>query len=141
MSAFRIAKTNFKPTPKAKPSKSKDYVAFIHDCPSVISGKYPVEAAHLSEADTYYLHYGRGKGTKAPDRWVLPLTAEEHRASHNYPGGEMAFWSDHGINPHELATIIWGAFCERGTDALPWVIAKINSGLASAGRLRERIEQ
>jgi hypothetical protein len=130
MSGFRIAR-DIRPdaTPKAKAVKSKDFLSFIHDCPSVISGQSPVQAAHLSAADPYYLHYGRGKSSKAGDRWILPITFQEHLASHDYPGGELAFWAAHGINPHELSTIIWGAFCERGTDALPWVIAKINAGL------------
>ena len=128
--AFEIRKENVTSFPKAKAAKSKGYLAFVHELPSVISGRSPVEAAHLSTANPYWMHYGRGKGTKAADRWVLPLTSDEHSSQHNFPGGEMAFWHAQQINPHELATILWGAYCERGDDALPWCIEKINQTLS-----------
>jgi len=136
--AYEIPKQNTYMFPKAKPAKSKGYLSFIHDLPSVISGRSPVEAAHLSSANTYWMHYGRGKGTKAADRWVLPLTQDEHSAQHRFPGGEMAFWEAHGINPHELATILWGAYNERGDEALAWCEAKINQVLAERGALPNR---
>lgn len=131
--AYEIRKENTFSFPKAKASKSKGYLSFIHELPSVLSGRSPVEAAHLSTANTFWMHYGRGKGTKAADRWCLPLTREEHASQHSFPGGEMAFWHYHQLNPHELATILWGAYCERGDEAVEWCIAKINQGLSDTG--------
>ena len=134
--AYQIRKTAdpFYAMPKAKPAKNKDYLAFIHELPCCVTGRHGVEAAHLSMAAPQYGHYGRGKQRKASDRWVLPLTSEEHARQHDI--GEERFWS--GQNPHVLALTIYGLWTEYGTDAQPFATAIINQGLALAGRLRER---
>lgn len=137
MSAWRIA-SNVKPdpTPKARPSKSKGYLAFIHSLPCVISGVYGVEAAHLSMAAPKYGHYGRGKGSKVSDRWCLPLSGAHHRRQHSM--SEEAFWDESGINPHVLALTIHGLWTDLGDDAEPFAAAIINQRLANSNRLRER---
>lgn len=134
--AFEIRKTEFQPVPKRKPQKSKDYLSFLHQLPCVVTGVRVVEAAHLSSAALQYGHYGRGKGSKAPDRWALPLSPEQHRRQH--AGNEMAYWRSVGINPHILALTIWGLFSEMGDDAEPFAAAIINQQLAYAGRLPSR---
>ena len=139
MSAFRIANTNFAPTPKRKATKSKDYLSFIHELPCCVTGEYGVEAAHLSSPALQLGHYGRGKGSKAPDRWALPLSSTQHRIQHSM--NEMEFWKRAGIDPHVLALTIFGLWADMGDDAAPYATAIINQGLAMAGRLRERIEQ
>ena len=139
MSAFRIARSNFEPTPKSKPAKSKSYLAFIHELPSAISGVYGVEAAHLSFANTLFCHYGRAKGHKASDAWAIPLTPDEHSRQHQM--GEEAFWRETGINPHATAAALWMAYSTLGDEAVQFATARINQGLALASRLRERIEQ
>jgi hypothetical protein len=108
------------------PVKSKDYVSWLHNLPCIVSGGWPVEAAHLSEPNEKYGHTGRGKGRKASDRWVLPLTEQIHRQQHQ--GNEMAFWERHGINPHEACLVLWGLFNERGDDAIPQAQMLIQSG-------------
>lgn len=77
-----------------------------------------------------YGHYGRGKGAKAPDRWALPLSPDEHARQHRI--GEEAFWRRHGINPHALALTISGLWSDMGDDAKPFAIAIINQHLATA---------
>lgn len=134
--AFEIRKEPTYSFPKAKPTKSKGYLAFVHALPCVITGQYGVEAAHLSMAAPQYGHYGRGKGHKASDRWVLPLTSEEHSRQHRI--GEHQFWACTGTNPHVLALTIHGLWTDLGADAEPFAIAIINQNLAAAGRLRER---
>jgi hypothetical protein len=134
--AFQIRKTEFQPTPKRKAQKSKNYLSFIHRLPCVVTGRTAVEAAHLSSAAPQYGHYGRAKGTKVSDRWVLPLAPEEHRAQH--AGNEMAYWQSVGINPHMLALTIYGLFSEMGDDAEPFASAIINQQLAVNGRLPSR---
>ncbi|MDK4703860.1 DUF968 domain-containing protein [Rhizobium sp. CNPSo 4062] len=139
MTAFRIANTNFEPTPKRKATKSKSYLSFIHSLPCCVSGEYGVEAAHLSSAFPQFGHYGRGKGSKAPDRWALPLLPEQHRIQHSM--NEMEFWRRAGIDPHILALTIFGLWSDMGDDAQPFAAAIINQRLATAGRLREREDQ
>lgn len=49
MAGFRIAHyITPDPTPKRRPAKSKDYLAFVHNLPCVVTGVYGVQAAHLS---------------------------------------------------------------------------------------------
>ncbi len=134
--AFEIRKTNVVAIPKRKSQKSKDYLSFLHRLPCVVTGVRIVEAAHLSTARLEYGHYGRGKGSKAPDRWALPLSPEQHRRQHS--GNEMAYWQSVGINPHILALTIWGLFSEMGDDAEPFAAAIINQQLAANGRLPSR---
>lgn len=138
MSGFRIAAnaSSFAPTPKVKSLKSRDYLSFIHELPCCVTGVHTVEAAHLSTADTRYGHHGRAKGTKAGDRWALPLSPEQHRRQH--AGNEMAYWKSVGIDPHFLALVLWGLWSELGDSAAPFAIAVINRNLAEAGRLPSR---
>lgn len=138
--AYRIAAA-LKPdeTPKRKPRKNGDYLAFLHNLPCVVSGEREVQAAHLSFAAPRYGHYGRGKGSKAPDRWALPLSAGEHRRQHSM--NEESYWRSVGINPHVLALTIFGLWSDMGDDAEPFAAAIINQHLADAGRLRERLDQ
>lgn len=121
--AFEIRKSAPVAFPKRKPAKSKDYLAFIRRLPCVVTGRYPVEAAHLSFSAPAYGHYGRGRGSKAPDRWALPLHPDEHRRQHSM--SERDYWE--GENPHVLALTIWGLFSDMGDDAEPFATAIINA--------------
>lgn len=125
MTAFRIAAANFNPTPKRKAAKSKDYLSFLHLLPCIVTGQHIVQAAHVSFAAPKYGHYGRGKGTKAPDRWALPLREEEHRRQHSM--NEQDYWDSVGIDPHQVALVVWGLFSDMGDDALPFAAAVIHS--------------
>ncbi|NTG07189.1 DUF968 domain-containing protein [Rhizobium rhizogenes] len=138
--AFRIANTNFDATPKRRPVKRADYLSFIHELPCVVTGKYGVQAAHVSFANTWHGHFGRGKGTKAPDRFALPLSAEEHELQHSGKLGlERDYWAVKGIDPHELANTLWGIFSDYDHgEAVARCTARINQGLAMANRLREK---
>lgn len=134
--AYQVNNVGFTAIPKRKPQKSTSYLSFIRALPCVVTGVRLVEAAHLSTACLQYGHYGRGKGTKASDRWVLPLSPEQHRRQHS--GNETAYWESVGINPHVLALTIWGLFSEMGEDAEPFATAIINQQLAVNGRLPSR---
>lgn len=140
MSAFRIAHQAASPaaTPKTKAAKSEGYLAFIHQLPCCVTGVRMVEAAHLSMAAPRYAHYGRGKGSKAHDRWALPVSPEQHRRQHSM--SERDFWAGVGINPHILALTLWGLWSDMGDDAEPFAGAIINQHLAEAGRLPTRDE-
>lgn len=137
MAGFRVA-NDYRPdpTPKAKPKKERDYVSWIHCLPCCVTGVYGVEAAHLSMAASEYGHYGRGRGTKASDRWILPLSPVKHRRQHDI--GEDLFWRSAGIDPHILALVIYGLWTEHGDAAEPFATAIINQRLANAGRLKSK---
>lgn len=139
--AFRVAPhVRTDPTPPKRPGKKAGYLAFLHKLPCVVTGAYGVEAAHVSFANTWHGHYGRAKGTKAPDRFALPLSPAQHALQHSGKlGSEQDFWQSNGIDPHELANTLWGIYCDYDEDeAVVRCTGRINQGLAIAGRLRER---
>lgn len=94
--------------PKKRPAKQKGYIAWLHTLPSCVSGVMGVEAAHTSFSSPWYGHYGRGRGTKAPDIFALPLTMMEHQESHK--GNEAEWWNKQGVNPHELCLTLWAIY-------------------------------
>lgn len=99
---------------RAKSGKDSSYLEWLHSLPCVVTGSRPVEAAHLSTANVFYGHMGRGKGQKADDRWALPLAPALHAKQH--AGNEMAFWKWTGIDPHRLALVLH-ALWEQGASA------------------------
>lgn len=139
MAGFRIAPVQREEPPKTRPKKRGDYLAFLHQLPCVVTGRYEVQAAHVSYASPMHGHYGRAKGTKAPDRFALPLCKDEHDKQHGM--NEQAYWRSVGINPHELANTLWGLFCDYDeAEAVARCTARISQGLAMAGRMRSRDE-
>lgn len=106
------------PSKRSAPVKRRDYLAFIHDLPCVVTGLSPVEAAHLSKAEPLYGHLGRAKGRKASDRWVIPLCSSEHRRQHDM--NELAYWREVGVNPYLIALVLFGLWSDMGDDALPY---------------------
>lgn len=46
-----------------------------------------------------------GLGVKPSDRFTVPLCHDHHRVQHNI--GEMAFWSQRGVDPTALAEHLW----------------------------------
>jgi hypothetical protein len=126
MAGFRIASSlTPDPTPKHKAVKKASYLDFIRSLPCVITGRDGVEAAHLSFAAPKYGHYGRGRGTKAGDRWALPLISEAHREQHK--GNEELRWRMFKINPHVLALTLFGLWSDMGDDAEPFATAIIKA--------------
>jgi hypothetical protein len=116
--------------PKKRPEKRKDYLSFIRQLPCCITGQYGVEAAHTSTAEPFYGHYGRAKGTKSPDIFALPLSAEMHRQSHS--GNEAEWWRAKGINPWVLSLTLFGIFSMYDeAEATDRATARIISGLPS----------
>ena len=101
---------------KSKPVKRGSYLSFLHSLPCVVTGtRDRIEAAHISFANPKLGHYGRGKGTKAPDRWAIPVCADEHRRSHSM--NEAEYWRSAGINPHLIALVIFGLWSDLGDEA------------------------
>lgn len=140
MMASRIAYVPREEAPKTRPAKRSDYLSFLHKLPCCVTGQTGVQAAHVSFASPWHGHYGRAKGTKAPDRFALPVCPVEHELQHSGKfGSESDYWKIKGIDPHGLANTlfcIWNDYPEH--EAVVRCEARINSGLAMAGKLKER---
>ncbi|MFK0273695.1 DUF968 domain-containing protein [Ensifer sp. NPDC090286] len=141
--AFRIANNNhLDAAPARRPAKKPAYLAFLHHLPCTVSGVYGVQAAHVSYPSLWHGAYGRGKGTKVPDRFALPLSPAEHDLQHSCKlGSERDYWASKGIDPHELANALWGVYCDyEEAEAIVRCTAIINQRLAAVGALRSRDE-
>lgn len=110
------------PTGKmSRPVKDKTYLDWIRQLPCIITGRYGVDAAHISFAAPHYGKLGRGKSQKESDRWTLPLSREQHERSHRI--GETAYWNEVGIDPCIVAMSLYGAY--PNTDLALLVIGNI----------------
>lgn len=96
--AFSNAPASGKKRPREKDGKHLD---FIRGLPCVITGKRPVEAAHIRMGDPAYAKRETGMGERPSDCWVLPLHADLHREQH--AGSERLFWARHGLDPMRIA--------------------------------------
>lgn len=90
-------------------------LSFCHELPCVLSFQCAVQAAHISFARPELGHYGRGKGTKVSDRWILPLSPTLHMEQHAH-GDERGWWESKGVEPHLLCLAIYGIFKEIGPE-------------------------
>jgi hypothetical protein len=109
--ALAVRKTGFGLQPTGKQSKRvKDgaYLDFIRQLPCIVTGRFPVEAAHISFAEPRYGKLGRGKGSKESDCWTVPLCTEEHRRQSNM--NERAYWDSVGIDPCVVAAFLFIAY-------------------------------
>jgi len=131
--AYRINKQTEESFPKAKSKKDRSYVSWLHDLPCVVTGRYGVEAAHVSYANPRYGCYGRGKGTKVSDIYALPLSPEEHRKQH-WSGNEIQYWSDVGENPHSLAVVLWAIYSQYGDAGVPFAVSAIMQRINDRGK-------
>ena len=126
--AFQIKPREDTYFPKKKATKNKGYLAWLHELPCCVTGRYGVEAAHLSYANPMFAHYGRGRGTKSSDRWALPLSPEEHRKQHSM--NEEEYWHQFPWSPHILALTIWGVYSCDGDLATEIATSVIMSRVA-----------
>lgn len=109
--AYALRKQGFDLQPtgkKSAPKKDKDYLSWLHELPCIVTGRRPVEAAHISYAEPRYGKFGRGKATKESDLWAVPLCPDEHRRQHGM--NEREFWRSVGIDPCVVALALYAAF-------------------------------
>lgn len=127
--AMTIVKSAPVAFPKQRPAKRKSYLTWLRTLPCCVTGLMGVEAAHVSYAAPFYGHYGRAKGTKAADRFALPLSPSEHRRQHAM--NEEAYWTSAGINPHGLANTLFGIWSDYDEyEATERATARIMDGLS-----------
>ena len=111
--AFKRQDTAFSSSRRAKETERVDnpnHRAWICTLPSVISGEYGCECAHINYRDKRFGKPERGKGTRASDRFVLPLTPDEHRTgpqAQHKTGHERQWWEAQGIDATTLADDLW----------------------------------
>lgn len=101
-SAFSNAPSKGQKRPRREDGK---HLAWIRTLPCLVTGKRPVEAAHIRYADPVYGKRDVGKQEKPDDRWVVPLHPDMHREQHS--GSEKAFWLKHGIDPCRAALALY----------------------------------
>lgn len=112
MTAFRIVRpdTAFANAPargaKRKRVTDEQHLRWLRTLPCVITGRRPVEAAHIRFADPSYGKRETGGGEKSDDRWALPLSPALHREQHG--GSERLFWAKYGIDPCKVAAALYG---------------------------------
>lgn len=96
---------------KAKPVKDEaakeraDHLAFIRTLPCMITGKSPVEAAHVSFTLAIAGKADKGVGKKSDDVYTVPLAPHIHAEQHAHPKGEVGFWAEHGLTKEQLIIV------------------------------------
>lgn len=128
MASRIVPQTTVLSFPKKRPPKERGYIGWLHTLPSCVSGLMGVQAAHTSFQNPWYGHYGRGRGTKAPDIFAVPLTMMEHNDSHS--GNEEDWWRRKEVDPHLLALTLWALYSMYDEyDATERATARILQGL------------
>jgi hypothetical protein len=100
--------TAFQSSRRAKEAievRNEPHLKFVASLPSVISGRFGCQAAHVSYADPRFGKPERGKGKKADDVFTVPLTPQEHADQHNC--NEREWWRQAGIDPTSVAWLLW----------------------------------
>lgn len=74
-----------------------------------------VHVAHLRAGSLEHGKRHTGMAERPHDRpWTTPLCPKCHlngpKAQHRYPGGEVAFWTDKGVNPFQLCLDLSDAY-------------------------------
>lgn len=111
MAGFRIlrADTAFSNAPSKGQKRPRiedgKHLAWLRTLPCVISGRRPVEAAHIRFGDPVYGKRETGGQERPSDMWCLPVHPDLHREQHS--GSEKAFWAKHGIDPCRTALALY----------------------------------
>lgn len=108
--ASRIEYSGDKTRQKQPRREDKGYLDFVRERSCVISGRRPVEAAHLRTAYRLLVKREAGVAAKPSDFWCLPLAPDLHREQHRI-GDELAFWRSHNIdNPFQLCLALFASY-------------------------------
>lgn len=83
----------------------KDHLKFLAGLPCIVTGKRPVEVAHVRYADPIYGKPDTGGQEKPSDKWCVPLHVDEHRKQHTM--NEKAYWNSVGIDPLSVASKLY----------------------------------
>jgi hypothetical protein len=124
--AVRILRptTAFSNAPVGKQKKRQrenapDHLAWIRTLPCCITGRLPVDPAHIRYADPVYGKRETGKGEKPDDKWTVPLVRAKHDEQHSMD--ERIFWARHGLDPLRIALSLYAC---TGDDDQAFVILR-----------------
>ena len=97
--------------------KDEAHLALVRQLPSMISGEFGCDPAHVNFAVPSIGKSHRGKSQRADDCFVLPLTRALHRSQHK-TGLEQDWWARHGIdNPSEIALRLYSYSKQKLSEA------------------------
>lgn len=102
--AFSLSPSRGKRRPRIT---DEQYLRWLRTLPCTLTGRRPVEAAHIRLANPIYGKRETGKSEKPSDRWALPLCADKHREQHGE--NERLFWLRHGVDPCQVAAALWAS--------------------------------
>lgn len=106
------------------------HLRWLRTLPCVVSGRRPVEAAHIRFGSLAYGKPHAGAGEKPSDKWALPLAPDLHREQHS--GNEELFWAKRGLDPLAIAAAL---FMASGDDeAGEVIVAEANLKAATFSR-------
>lgn len=109
MSIVRRPNTAFSLSPargKRRPREhDKDHLKFVSGLPCLLTGKRPVDVAHIRYSDERYGKRETGKSEKPHDKYVVPLCRAKHDEQHAM--NEREFWAKHRIDPVQVALALW----------------------------------
>lgn len=96
--AFSVVRTKQK-RPRIEDEAHLKWIRTLRCC---IRGTPNPDPAHIRSANPVYGKRETGGGEKPSDKWVVPLSREEHDAQHA-AGNELLWWASKGIDPFGLA--------------------------------------
>lgn len=105
--AFAMGATKGRKKPRREDSA---HLKFIRELPCLVSGEFPVHAAHIRYKAPEHGKRETGMQEKPDDRWTVPLAARLHTDGHEaqHKAGERAWWAERGIDPCSVALALWG---------------------------------
>lgn len=97
--------------------EDKAHLKFLRELPCLVSGRRPVEAAHVRFGDMAYGKRSTGKAERPDDRWCVPLHRDLHREQHD-AGDERAWWRSKNLDPLPLCLALYDASGDHETAEL-----------------------
>jgi hypothetical protein len=91
--------------------RSKDNLVAIHELPCILTGLWPVEAAHLRSPCRELGKRETGMQEKPDDAYVVPLSPAKHREQHSM--NEVEFWEKHGYQWWEVVALSQALYLNR----------------------------
>lgn len=86
-----------------KPVRQLDpaHLALVRQCPCLVCGSLPSEAAHVRTPSAAHGKRACGMGSKPDDKWTLPLCHQHHMEQHQE--GELTFYFRLNVSPVQLS--------------------------------------
>ncbi|SNZ21670.1 hypothetical protein [Cohaesibacter gelatinilyticus] len=97
---------------RKRPRKcNKDNLVAIRELPCILTGVWPVEAAHLRSGCLGLGKRDTGMQEKPDDAYVVPLSPAKHREQHSM--NEIEFWKAHGFEWRDIVAIAQALYQHR----------------------------